>query len=192
VLVLPMRAGPMGLALAYSLNELANRHGDLNRALEEAWAGVLTVLREGWPDWPLEVWTALELLPPLEEEEGDEDATPRWVLHFRLFFAGEGPENGDVAAMVDFVVRGLQGVLEVTPLIDWMGVHPGWRPLWAVDDAQIYRLIAPEITAEPSVYLLGWYSGRPALFAASLEAWPLQGAAQPIDFAEADLGWAFV
>ena len=187
MLILPLRAGERGLCLDYVLAALTKRHADLNRALEEAWAGLLTVVSESWPDWPLEVWTRLE-----EEDEPDPDTgEPRWKLRFCLFFADEGPDNQDVAAMCDFATRGLQGVLELSPAVSWGGIDPDWSPLWAVDDATVYRLLAPEPTLSRGVYLLGSYAGQPAWFAATLEAWPLHGSSLGIELAEADSGWAF-
>ncbi len=182
--ILPLRAGERGLCLDYPLTALLGRHRDLNRALEEAWAGLLTVVCEGWPDWPLEVWTRLE-------ERRSEGEEPTWCLRFCLFFAGEGPDNQDVAAMCDFATRGLQGVLEESPEVSWGGIDPGWQPLWAVDDASVYRLLAPEASLSRAVYLLGSYAGRPAWFAAALEAWPLHGSGLPIHVAEVDTSWVF-
>ena len=186
MLILPLRAGERGLRLDYSLNEMTRRHVDANRALEEAWAGLLTVVCESWPDWPLEVWTRLR-----EDEPDPETGDPVWTLCFCLFFAGDGPDNQDVAAMCDFATRGLQGVLLLTPTITWGGIDPDWKPLWAVDDGEVYRLIVPERTMSHAVYLLGTYAGLPAWFAATLEAWPLQGSGLPIKLAEADMGWTF-
>ena len=67
-MILPLRAGALGLSLCYELDGLIQKHRDLNRSLEEAWASLLTVLTERWPDWPIEVWT--RLLP--YEEDGEE------------------------------------------------------------------------------------------------------------------------
>ena len=186
---LPLRAGRNGLRLDYPLTGLIARHKDLNRSIEEAWAGLLTVVCEGWPDWPIEVWT--RLVEQEVEDGAEEDEGARWTLSFCVFFAGEGPENSDVAAMCDFATRGLQGVLELSPSVSWAGVDPAWKPLWAVDDAAIYRLLVPEATLNGAVYLLGSYAGQPAWFAATVEAWPLHEVALPIELAEADLGWAF-
>lgn len=187
MLILPLRAGERGLCLDYPLAGLTARHADANRAIEEAWAGLLTVVCESWPDWPLEVWTRLEEQDELDPETGD----PTWKVRFCLFFAGEGPDNSDVAAMCDFATRGLQGVLESSPAVSWAGIDPTWKPLWAVDDAAVYRLLAPEPTLSRGIYLLGSYAGRPAWFAAALEAWPLHGSGLSIGLAEADLSWVF-
>jgi hypothetical protein len=181
---LPLRADGPGLRLEYSLTELVAKHPDLNRSLEEAFAGLLTVVCEGWPDWPIEVWTRLVGVE-VEDEE------PRWIVSFCIFFGGEGPDNSDVAAMVDFSIRGLQGVLELSPIIGWAGVDSTWKALWAVDDAQICRLQVPEATVDGAIFLLGSYAGQPAWFAATTEAWPLRDAGLPIALAQVDLGWAF-
>ncbi len=190
-LILPVRGGNQGLGLGYPLSKLVDAHDDLNRALEEAFAGLLTVLCEGWPDWPIEIWTRLVEPVVLDGPDDDDEEAPDWTLEFRLFFAGEGPAHNDVTAMLSVVTQGMSAVLQVEPKVSWAGIDPTWKPLWAIDDAAIYRLLAPERTVDPAVYMLGHYAGRPAWFAAALEAWPLQGAGLPISLAEADTGWAF-
>lgn len=181
---IPMRGGPGALLFACELGGLAARHEDVNRTLEEAWAGLLCVVRDAWPDWPLEVWSRLD---PQEDEDGDESA---WHLVYGVVFGGEGPDNPDVAAMADFAVRGLGKVVGVGLDASWGAIDPTWNPLWAVDDGQVYRLLASEPTAEPSLYLLGTYAGQPAWFAATLDAWPLEGKCLPVETADVDLGWA--
>ena len=183
-MLIPLRGGAFGLGLTYPLEPLVEAHDDLNRTFEEAWAGLMTVLLEGWPDWPVEVWTRLS---SSFNEEGKE----RWFVQFLVFFAGEGPDNSDVAAMLDFVTRGLRGVIAVPPVVLWTRLAPDCKPLWVIDDAAIYRALAPERGLEPSVYLLGHYAGRPAWFSATVEAWPLHGAGLPIGLVDVDTSWAF-
>ncbi len=200
-MLIPLRGGATTLGLEWDLEELVALNKNLNRTLEEAWGGLLTVLVESWPDWPIEVWSRLERREPEGDEAQEVQATPgaepdakveRWVLAYRVSFANEGAENADVAAMVTYVTRGLAAVLQVAPEVSWDAIEPGWKALWAIDDTQVYRLIADERTMEPSLWMVGQYAGLPSYFAATLEAWPLQGVRLPLKHAEADLGWAFV
>lgn len=196
-MLIPLRGGSTTLALEWDLEELVALHKDLNRVLEEAWAGLLTVLVESWPDWPIEVWSRLERREPGEDDAVDAselqpgEKLERWVLAYRVSFADEDASNADVAAMVTYVTRGLGAVLQTPAEVSWASVDPDWKALWSVDDAQVYRLIADERTMEPSLWMVGQYGGLPSYFAATLEAWPLQGVRLPILHAEADLGWAF-
>jgi hypothetical protein len=190
--LIPLRGGRQCLALAWQFQEIWERHDDLNRTLEQCFAGLLKVLAESWPDWPVEIWGSLVDRGLAEdEEEPDQGFSPRWWLEYRVSFGGEGPEQKDVAAMVAFVSQGLASVLGADPEVSWGSVDPDWRALWVVDDAEVYRLLAAEWTDEASVFLIGHYAGQPTLFAATLEAWPLKHARLGIRTAEADLGWAF-
>jgi len=183
-MILPLRAGAIGLSLRYELDGLVQKHRDLNRSLEETWASVLTVLTERWPDWPVEVWSNLT---PTAADDGK----PTWDLEFRVFFAGEQTNSRDVTAMVEFVVRGLADFLAAPAQVGWDGIRLGWHPLWAIDDGGVYRMLAPERTLDRAVYMLGHYAGQPSYFAAAVEAWPLSQAGLHIGLAEADLGWTF-
>ncbi len=187
---IPLRGAQTALAMDYSMAELMEEQNDLNRALEEAWAGLLTVLVRNWPDWPIELWSRVDEVVP--EDPTDEEGSA-YFIRFRLSFAGEGPANSDVTAMLDVVTRGMRAVTRVQPLLDWDGIGVDWLPLWAIDDGKVYRLLAPEMTVEDSVYMVGVYGGEPTLFAGTLEAWPLNQSrgALGIEIAGVDLGWAF-
>ena len=188
-MLIPVRGGHLALALDWDFQALVDRHPDLNRTMEEAWAGLLSVLAESWPDWPIEVWSELRKIDP--DDPTDPEALPTWRLGYRVCFSGQDASNADVAAMVQFVTRGLGAVVDGTADVSWDGVTPGWKVLWAIDDAVVYRMIADTQTIESSVWLLGHYAGEPEYFAATFEAWPLQHAGLPVQRAEADLGWAF-
>lgn len=185
-MLIPVRGGHVALALEWDFQSLVDRHGDLNKTMEEAWAGLLSVLAESWPDWPIEVWSNLQKVPATDPED-----PPRWTLGYRVCFAGQDAANPDVAAMVQFITQGLGAVVDGKAEVSWAGVTPGWRALWVVDDTVIYRLIADTQTIERSVWMLGHYGGEPEYFAATFEAWPLRHTGLPIEKAEVDLGWAF-
>jgi len=188
--IIPLRGADIALGIDYSMGELMEEHQDINRTLEEAWAGLLTLLVRNWPDWPIELWSRLDEIP---NDDPTEDLPSQYLIRFRLSFGGEGPSNSDVTAMLDVVTRGLRAVVRVEPELSWDGIGVDWFPLWAVDDGKVFRLLAPEATVENSVYMIGVYAGEPTLFAGTLEAWPLTGsrAALGIEIAEVDLGWAF-
>lgn len=188
--VIPLRGAQIALAMDYSMAELMEEHNDLNRALEEAWAGLLTVLSRNWPDWPIELWSRVDEIVP---DDPTDESGSTYLIRFRLSFAGEGPANSDVTAMLDVVTRGMRAVTRVEPVLGWDGIGVDWLPLWAIDDGVLYRLLAPEMTVEDSVYMVGVYGGEPTLFAGTLEAWPLNlsRSALGIEIAGVDLGWAF-
>lgn len=196
-MLIPVRGGSVALALDWDFQGLVDRHPDLNRAMEEAWAGMLSVVAESWPDWPIEVWSLLERVEPEEDDEpppdpeDGEEPVEAFRLGYRVCFSGQDAENADVAAMVQFITRGLAAVIDGPATVSWGAVVPGWRVLWVIDDAQLYRMVADTQTIEPSVWLLGHYAGEPEYFAASFEAWPLRYTGLPVKRAEADLGWTF-
>jgi len=181
--IIPLRGAAQAMAVSYDLAKMTTAHDDLNRTLEEGWGGLLTVLTERWPDWPVEVWGRL-----LAQEE---DGEPKWFLQFLVSFAGEQVNNRDVAAMTGFLLRGLTRCLGVEPIVNRCPVDPDCKPLWVIDDGTVLRLLVPESTIDAAVFMLGHYAGQPAYFAASIEAWPLARPEITIDFAEADLAWAF-
>ena len=207
--MIPLRAGAEALLLSFDVEELAAAAPRPNVALERFWAGALTVLRDRWPDWPIEVWATVlgdaddaeDALPPEPDEDDDEplsapppDAPPTsFTLTFAVFFAGEERTDPTVKAMASFVRGAAQRGLPLAAATRWGGIAPGWKALWAVDDGEVLRLFASEATVEDSVYLLGTYAGIPTLFAASVEAWPLHGAAEAIGvrLEDADPEWAF-
>mgnify|MGYP007046914794 CR=1 FL=1 len=164
-----------------------------NVEFERVWAGVLTVVRDSWPDWPVEVWGFVsEVFEDLDPTvEATEEQTFR--LSFAIYFGGEGRESKTAAEMAAFVISALTKSIPMPPTPTWGGIDPDWKPMWAIDDAVLYRLLAPEATLEPSVYMLGSYASIPTLFAASVEAWPLKPSRTVIgvDLAEADVGWVF-
>ncbi len=180
---MPMRGGADGLVLTWDIDALAGRHGQLNVALEQAFASTLTVVAEGWPDLPVEVWARVRTGVDSERE-------PRWELQFCSFFAGTA-RSAEYKDVLTFFMKGLHGVLREAPEPAWGGIDPDWAPLWAIDDGRVLRLLATERTMEPSVFLVGHLNGDPSLFAAALEAWPLQGSDVPVELAEADTDWAF-
>jgi hypothetical protein len=182
-MIIPLRGAAQAMAVSYSLEKLTAAHDDLNCTLEEAWGGLLTVLTERWPDWPVEVWG--RILPY------EEDAQPKCFLQFLVSFAGEQADNRDVAAMTGFLLRGLVRCLGDEPLVNRCPVGPDCKPLWVIDDNVVLRLLVPEDTLDKAVFMLGHYAGQPAFFAASIEAWPLGRQEVPIALAEADLAWAF-
>lgn len=192
MITIPLRGAQHALGLRYSLPELLSLHGDPNRVLEEAWAGLLSIWSRNWSDWPIEVW--VRLLENYTKGDGaDEPEAVAWEVEFAISFAEQGPDNGDVAAMIDAGTRGLRAVLKVDASLSWTRIDPDWHPLWAIDDGRVYRLLAPEPTIERTVYLIGIYSGVPAVFASTLEAWPLAHARTTLGvrLAEVDTGWAF-
>jgi len=183
-MIVPLRGAAQAMSVVYDLAELTAAHNDLNRTLEEAWGGLLTVLTERWPDWPIEVWTRLL---SEEQEEGD----PKWHLQFLVSFAGEQADNREVAAMTGFLLRGLSRCLGKDAKLNRCPVSPDCKPLWVIDDARVLRLLVPEATLDDAVFMLGHYAGLPAYFAASVSAWPLTNSEAHIALAEADLAWAF-
>ena len=187
-MLIPMRAGDEGLVVSWDLEELVAVLPRPNVELERVWASVLTVVRDSWPDWPIEVWGNIE-----ETSEDPEAEERTFALLFAVFFGGEGRQSKTAAEMAAFVLSALNKALPLEAASSWGRVDPDWKPLWAVDDAQVLRLLAPEHTLEPSVYMVGSYAGIPTLFAASLEAWPLTPARRRIgvELAEADLEWSF-
>jgi hypothetical protein len=193
--LIPLRGGAQGLSLSYDLEALLDAQPNLNAVLETVWAGLLHVVSERWPDWPVEVWTRVAGGPDADGEgsdDGERGDGGAWQLQFRVFFGGDGSmDSKEVQTMVSFVLRALRLRLGADPELGWGGISDSWHPLWAVDDESVYRLLAPEATVEPSVYQLGHYGGEPAWFAATLEAWPLRNAEAPIELAEADTAWAF-
>jgi hypothetical protein len=188
-MLIPVRGGHLALALEYDFQGLVDRHPDLNRTMEEAWASLLSVVAESWPDWPIEVWSNLSKVEAVDPD--DPESLPTWRLGYRVTFSGQDASNPDVAAMVAFITQGLGKVVDGDPEVSWAGISPGWRALWVVDDTQVFRMIADTQTIESSVWMLGHYAGEPEYFAATFEAWPLRHAGLPIERAEADLGWAF-
>ena len=188
-MILPMRGGPIGLAITYDLDELIEANSHLNPMLEQVWASVLSVIAERWPDWPIEVWGQVAV--GLSEAEEDKPPVPRWEALYRVFFGGEGPDVPDVVAISNFLVQGLAALIDAPPELAWGTIDPDWFVLWAIDDGNVIRLLAPARSLEPSVFLIGHYAGEPRYFAAALEAWPLSTARLDIEFAEADTDWAF-
>ena len=182
-MIVPLRGAAQAMAVTYSLEKLTAAHDDLNRTLEESWGGLLTVLTERWPDWPIEIWGRLLAF--------EEDEQPKWHLQFLVSFAGEQADNRDVVAMTGFVLRGLGRCLGIEPLVNRCPVGPDSKPLWVVDDGAVLRLLVPEATIDRAIFMLGHYAGQPAYFAASTEAWPLARSEISIGLAEADLAWAF-
>jgi hypothetical protein len=188
-MLMPLRGGPIALAITYDLDELVEAHPHLNPTLEETWASVLSVMAERWPDWPLEVWSRVAV--GIKAAIDDTPSTPRYELSYRVFFGGEGPDVSDVVAMSNFLVQALAGLIQAAPELAWGTIDPAWRSLWAVDDGEVIRLIATERALGPSVYLVGHYAGEPTYFSAAVEAWPLSTARLPIKLVEADTAWAF-
>lgn len=189
-MMIPVRGG-WGLVLSWSLAELVERHGDVNLVMEKAWASLLLVLAERWPDWPVEVWTRLERV----QVEGESDEEPTVRLSYLVSFAGELPgETADLRAMSHVVLSGLGRLLESSAEPRTDRANLTWLPLWALDDAQVFRLLAPERTLDESVYLVGHYAGEHELFAAAVEAWPLNQARVrgevPVKLADVDTEWA--
>lgn len=191
--MIPVRGGLVALTLRFDLSELMGLHADVNRVAEQAWAGLLQVMRDSWPDWPVEVWAQLEDegQEPDDDEADGEAPFGGWQLCYRVSFGGEDAGQRDVAAMAHFIVQGLSAVFRAEPRAGWGPIGPDDRALWAIDDGDIYRFYADERTAEPSVFLIGHYAGEPALFAATLEAWPLRGAGAAVLLDDVDTGWAF-
>lgn len=190
-MLIPMRGGPEALVVSWDLNELFGVLPRPNLELERVWAGLLTVVRDSWPDWPVEVWACIEDTTELTDET--EEPAASFSLSFAVFFGGEGRTSKTAAAMAAFVLSALNKALPLEARSSWGGIDPRWKPLWVVDDAEVLRMLAPEHTVEPSVYMVGSYAGIPSLFAASLEAWPLKPARRQIgvELAEADVEWAF-
>jgi len=203
-MLIPMRAGHEALIVSWDLEEIVATLPNPNVELEKIWAGLLVVVRDSWPDLPVEVWTHVaerdgvdeidvDALPAEDDASGDAPAPSPYRLQFAVFFGGEDRTSKTAAAMASFMLAGLARAVPVEPAAEWGPISPAWKPLWAIDDANVLRLFAPEATLERSVYLLGSYAGRPTWFAASEEAWPLQRAraAIGIDLADADVSWAF-
>ncbi len=203
-MLIPLRAGHEALIVSWDLEEIVATLPQPNVELEKIWAGLLVVVRDSWPDLPVEVWTHVaerdlateidvDAVPADEEDEDGQGQPSPYRLQFAVFFGGDDRTSKTAAAMASFVLAGLSRAVPVEPEADWGPISPAWKPLWAIDDAQVMRLFAPEATLERSVYLLGSYAGRPTWFAASEEAWPLQRAraAIGIDLADADVSWAF-
>ncbi len=181
--MLPLRGGPVSLALDYDLNALAQAHRNLNATLEQSWAALLTVICERWPDWPVEVWS--QVVPDDESK-----AKSPWKLSYRIYFAGEGQENPEVTAIASFLVQGLGRFLKSKVAVEWSGGCFDWRPLWAIDDARVFRLLVPEQTLAPSLFLVGHYGGLPSYFASTVESWPLADAGLAIGLADVDTEWS--
>jgi hypothetical protein len=212
-MLIPLRAGDEGLILSWDLEEVVGVLRDPNLEFERLWAGLLTVMRDSWPDWPIEVWAAVDdasgdserdfgaAFGEEDDEEVDADLPPAeqdgaaspFRVKFALFFGGDGRDSMTGAAMASFAIAAIARALPVEPVADWGHISPDWKPLWVVDDEVIYRLYAPEATIDSAMYLLGSYAGLPTWFAASEEAWPLhQAYAQlGIELADADTSWAF-
>ena len=182
-MIVPLRGAAQAMSVVYGLEELTAAHKDLNYTLEEAWGGLLTVITERWPDWPIEVWARL-----LAQEE---DGKPKWYLQFLVSFAGEQADNRDVAAMTELLLRGLSRCLGKDAQINRCPISPDCKPLWVIDDTEVLRLLVPEHTIDGAVFMLGHYAGEPAYFAASVSAWPLANSNASIALAEADTAWAF-
>ena len=194
-MVIPLRASGEALILSWDLEALAAATPNLNLDLEKVWAGLLTVVRDSWPDWPVELWTCVEETEQAIEVDADPDAEgpSPYRLRFAFFFGGGDRQTKTSAAMASFVLAALGNAVPLEPRADWGVIAPNWKPLWVVDDGAVLRLFAPEATLDRSVYLLGSYAGRPTWFAASEEAWPLQRAQEQIgiELADADVSWAF-
>jgi hypothetical protein len=192
-MLIPMRGGEEGLVVTWDLAELYGALPRPNVDFERVWAGVLTVVRDSWPDWPVEVWAQVVETTPDEDDVAVDRGAPTYALSYAVFFGGEGRESKTAAAMAAFVLSALGKSLPLTPTSSWGQVDPDWKPLWVIDDAEVIRMLAPEATLEPSVYMLGSYAGIPTLFAASVEAWPLKPnrGAIGVELAEADVAWAF-
>lgn len=192
-MLIPMRGGEEGLVVSWDLGELYAVLPRPNVEIERVWAGVLTVVRDSWPDWPVEVWGMVAETFEDDADGGESPDAPTFSLSFAVFFGGEGRESKTAAAMAAFVISALTKSLPVAPTSSWGSVDPDWKPLWVIDDAVVLRMLAPEATLEPSVYMLGSYAGIPTLFAASVEAWPLKPSRTVIgvELAEADVAWAF-
>lgn len=189
-MLIPMRGGEEGLVVTWDLAELYGLVPRPNVEFERVWAGVLTVVRDSWPDWPVEVWG---MVTETGDDESEGEPSNTYSLSFAVFFGGEGRQSKTAAAMAAFVLSALNKSLPLAPASSWGQVDPDWKPLWVIDDAEVMRMLAPEATVEPSVYMLGSYAGVPTLFAASVEAWPLKPArgAIGVELAEADVAWAF-
>lgn len=193
-MVIPLRAGDEALILSWDLEELVASLPNTNLDLERIWAGLLTVVRDSWPDCPIEVWAVVDEVPHIPEvDSADAALASLYQLRFAVFFGGEGRTSKMAAAMASFVISGVARSAPLEPVADWGGIAPHWKPLWVVDDEEVMRLYAPEATLDRSIYLLGSYAGQPTWFAASEEAWPLQRAQQTIgiSLADADVTWAF-
>ena len=208
-MMIPLRGGAEGLVLSFDVEDFVASASRPNVEIEKFWAGMLTVLRDRWPDWPIEVWGTIEGvddepidLSTIEDDDEEPEPLPpidpnappnSFTLSFMVFFGGEERSEPTVAAMAAFVVSAATRALPLEPNVRWGKLSEGWKPLWAVDDEEVLRLYASEATVEESVYLLGSYGGVPTLFAASMEAWPLQGASEQIgvQLADADPEWAW-
>lgn len=192
-MIIPLRGGPEGLVIRWDIEEFAATVPRANVEIERIWAGLLTVVRDSWPDWPVEVWGAVEEVERDEDDaEGDSDAEA-FSLSFAVFFGSEDRTDKTAASMASFVLSAIHKALPLEPSSSWGTIDPTWKPLWTIDDAQVVRLFAPEATLDESVYLLGSYAGRPAWFAAALEAWPLVHTARDIgiELHDCDVSWAF-
>jgi hypothetical protein len=181
--IIPIRGARQALTVSWDLDDLVLRFDDLNRTLEELWASILSVLVERWPDWPIEVWTRLS--PIVEDEK------PRYELDFLISVGAEGPDDKHVAAVVRFLTAGVVKLMPNPPRFGWERIKTDCKPLWVIDDATVYRVLAPEDSVDQSVYLLGHYAGQPTWFAATVEAWPLHGAQLAVDLIDVDTAWAF-
>ncbi|MCO4773640.1 MAG: hypothetical protein KDA24_26645 [Deltaproteobacteria bacterium] len=194
-MMIPLRAGDEALVISWDLEEIAATLGNLNVEMERVWASLLTVVRDSWPEMPIEVWTTVEEVELIPEVDADPEPQPisPYRLKFAVFFGGGDRMSKTVAAMASFVLSGISRAMPLEPEASWGTIAPDWKPLWAVDDANVLRLFAPERTLDRSLYLLGSYAGRPMWFAASEEAWPLQKAQEAIgiSLADADVTWAF-
>jgi len=181
--IIPIRGARQALTISWDLDELVLRFDDLNKTLEQLWLSILSVLVERWPDWPVEVWT--RLTPIVEGEKS------RYELDFLISVGSAGPDDKHVAAVVRFLTAGVVKLVSTPPRFGWERIQADCKPLWLIDDAQVYRVLAPEDSVDRSVYLLGHYAGEPTWFAATLEAWPLHGAQLPLRLTDVDTAWAF-
>ena len=183
-MMLPLRGSRHALTISWDLDDLVLSSDDLNKSFEEMWLSLLSVLVERWPDWPIEIWT--RLVPVITDE-----AKARWDLEFLVSVGSEGPDDKHVAAVVRYLTAGVAKLIPIPPRLSWNRILTDCKPLWLVDDAQVYRVLAPEAGEEPALYLLGHYAGQPAWFAATVEAWPLHGVRLEVQLADVDTAWAF-
>ena len=194
-MIIPLRAGAEALVLSWDLEEFVATMANPNLELERLWAGLLTVVRDSWPDYPIEVWATVDEVEHVPEVDASDDPTPDSLFktRFAVFFGGDDRSSKTAAAMASFMISAIGRSVPIEPVADWGSIAPDWKPLWAIDDGVVYRLFAPEATLDRSLYMLGSYAGRPTWFAASEEAWPLQRARREIGIkvADADVSWAF-
>ena len=107
-MLIPLRAGDEGLVVSWDLAELFGVLPRPNVELERVWAGVLTVVRDSWPDWPVEVWGSItETFSDEHEVSGDARS---FRLSFAVFFGGEGRQSKTAAAMAALAASGSKTV----------------------------------------------------------------------------------